>query len=421
MKVISLYTGAGGMDYGFEAAGFETAVALEIDRDAVMTLKASREWRIIEGDIHEVESSRILKEAGLRVGEAAVLIGGPPCQPFSKAAYWASGDSKRLDDPRADTLLAYMRVVRDTLPRVFVLENVHGIAYSGKEEGLELIFRITENINRERGTNYKPTWRVIDAVEYGVPQKRRRFFLIAEREGKEFEFMKPTHAPFYPTWSCTNPECDNLAPYATAWDAIGEIDLDPSEDLRVKGKWADLLPSIPEGENYLYHTAKGGGLPLFGWRTRYWNFLLKLHKNRPAWTIPATPGPATGPFHWSNRLLSVKELAALQTFPTNVNFRGNRLSIQRQIGNAVPSLLAEVIARAIARQLLDVNLSQEPTLAVRPKRPIPDPEPVIPVPHKYLHLLGNHPEHPGTGKGPKGKVRPLKEREKDEELVRTLS
>src|SRR5262249_20870024 len=127
---------------------------------------------------------------------------------------------------------------------------------------------------------------------------------------------------------------------------------DLSDDLEVRGKWAELLPSIPEGQNYLWHTSRGEGLPLFGWRRRYWNFLLKLAKDRPSWTIQAQPGPAVGPFHWKNRRLSTRELCRLQTFPDNVSIIGDRGSIQRQVGNAVPSLLAEVLARAIRYQLL---------------------------------------------------------------------
>ena len=122
------------------------------------------------------------------------------------------------------------------------------------------------------------------------------------------------------------------------------------EDLTVRGKWADLLPSIPEGSNYLHHTDRGEGMPLFGWRRRYWTFLLKLAKNRPSWTIQAQPGPAVGPFHWSNRRLSVRELSRLQTFPDDVNIVGGKGSAQKQLGNAVPSLLAEVIGRAIRQQ-----------------------------------------------------------------------
>src|SRR5206468_6143085 len=131
-----------------------------------------------------------------------------------------------------------------------------------------------------------------------------------------------------------------LASYLTAWDAIGDFSQDSNDpDLAISGKWADLLPTIPEGKNYLWHTPRGGGEPLFGWRTRYWNFLLKLAKDQPSWTIQAQPGPAVGPFHWKSRRLSTRELCRLQTFPDDVVIVGDRMSLHRQVGNAVPSLL----------------------------------------------------------------------------------
>ena len=120
----------------------------------------------------------------------------------------------------------------------------------------------------------------------------------------------------------------------------------------MSGKWADLLPTIPEGLNYLWHTSRGGGVPLFGWRTRYWSFLLKLAKSKPSWTIQAQPGSAIGPFHWKNRKLSARELCRLQTFPDDLSFDTSQNQIQRMIGNAVPSLLAEVLAWEIRTQLL---------------------------------------------------------------------
>jgi DNA (cytosine-5)-methyltransferase 1 len=121
--VISLYTGVGGLDFGFEAAGYETRVAVELDPVACKTLRQNRSWPIIEGDIHQITSRQILKAAGLKVGSADVVIGGPPCQPFSKSGYWVTGDSRRLDDPRAGTLAAYLRVLRDTQPKAFLLEK----------------------------------------------------------------------------------------------------------------------------------------------------------------------------------------------------------------------------------------------------------------------------------------------------------
>ena len=129
-------------------------------------------------------------------------------------------------------------------------------------------------------------------------------------------------------------------------------------------------------------------MPLFDWRTRYWSFLLKLAKSRPSWTIQAQPGPAIGPFHWDNRRLSVAEMAALQTFPKGYKFVGGRVSVQRQLGNAVPSLLAEVLAREIARQFWAVRNSHQLALRVRPKRPIPPTEPVGSVPKEFHHLTG---------------------------------
>jgi hypothetical protein len=124
-----------------------------------------------------------------------------------------------------------------------------------------------------------------------------------------------------------------------------------------------------------------------------------LAKHRPSWTIQAQPGPAIGPFHWESRLLSRREMARLQTFPAGVTITGTRAAAHKQLGNAVPSLLAEVIGRAVANQFFGVPWSGKCSLAVKPKRPIPPPEPVQPVPEKYLHLQGEHAEHPGTGKG----------------------
>ena len=166
-----------------------------------------------------------------------------------------------------------------------------------------------------------------------------------------------------------------------------------------------LLPSIPEGSNYLWHTPRGGGQPLFGWRTRYWSFLLKLTKNRPSWTIQAQPGPAIGPFHWKSRRLSTPELCRIQTFPDGLRFSCSRTEVQRMIGNAVPSLLAEILAQEIRAQLLGGRRTSAPPKFVPPDRGIPpSPEQVAPVPRSYLSLRGEHADHPGTGRG-KGAMR----------------
>jgi DNA (cytosine-5)-methyltransferase 1 len=395
-RAISLFSGVGGLDFGFEAAGYDTLVAMDIDPVACQAMRQIRPWPVLEGDIARITSREILDTAGLHPGEADVLIGGPPCQPFSKSGYWATGDAKRLDDPRADTLAQYLRVVGDTLPKVFLLENVPGLAYRGKSEGVEAIRRGLERINGEKGTSYAISVKLMNAASYGVPQLRERVFVIGCRDGSRFTFPEATHGPRDESGSS-----GALEPYLTAWDALGDLPTEPNEEeLAMTGKWADLLPTIPEGENYLWHTARGGGVPLFGWRRRFWSFLLKLSKRLPSWTIQAQPGPATGPFHWRNRRLSARELARLQTFPDDVAVEFARADVQRLVGNAVPSALAELLGCEIKRLLLGDAAPRAPlTLLPRRRDDLPQPEPLAPLPSKYRALIGEHSEHPGTGKG----------------------
>lgn len=392
LSLISLFTGVGGLDCGFEAAGFQTRVALEWDHQCCESLRASREWPVIEDDLLATPTKHILKAGGIRAGSVDMLVGGPPCQPFSKSGWWKSGDSLRLDDPRASTLSGYLRVLEDVRPRAFLLENVEGLAFGGKDEGLKLLLAAVKRINKTADTNYQPVVVTLNAANYGVPQARTRVFVIGARDGRIFVPPPTTHR---------DPEDSKASgePWRTAWDAIGGMKEPKDDTLRLSGKWADLLPSIPEGMNYLWHTDRMGGEPLFGWRRRYWNFLLKLAKNRPAWTIQAQPGPSTGPFHWNNRKLSGEELARLQTFPADLRITGSRIEVQRQAGNAVPSLLAEVLARGIREQFFDSPLSGEPVLAIPRRAKCPAPEPVSAVPAHYLSLAGNHVAHPGTGRG----------------------
>ena len=393
---ISLYTGVGGLDFGFEAAGFETRVANEIDPVACRTLRLNRDWPVIEGDIHDFDSAAILRAAGLKPGEPDILIAGPPCQPFSKSGYWVNGDALRLDDPRADTLTAYLRVLRDTQPKTFLLENVYGIAYKSKDEGLRYLLKGIDQINRETGSRYSISWKMLNAAHYGVPQIRERVFLIGSRDGATFEFPRATHCDA----SDGSLLDQGLEPFRTAWDAIGDLPVYPNENsLQVGGKWADLLPTIPEGQNYLWHTNRLGGHPLFGWRTRYWSFLLKLSKRMPSWTIQAQPGSSIGPFHWKNRKLSTREMCRLQTFPDGLEFDCGRTDVQKMLGNAVPSLITEVLGREIRRQLLGDHEGSGPLKLLPPiRRPVPPEERLEELPDKYRALIGDHPDHPGEGR-----------------------
>ena len=232
---------------------------------------------------------------------------------------------------------------------------------------------------------YELDHRVIDAADVGAPQHRSRAIVVATRIGSGLRWP----ATVEPT---------------TAWDAIGNL-LQRQEELpEPRGKWAGLLPSIPEGENYLWHTGRGGGEELFGWRTRYWSFLLKLAKDRPSWTLPAQPGPATGPFHWDNRPLSVPELLRLQTFPADWTVEGSaRTDHVRQIGNATPPLLAEVLGRCVV-ELITGDAPREPlVMAIERSDTIPAAGQVEPIADEYRHRVGFHADHPGSGLGPSGR------------------
>ncbi|HCE4618622.1 TPA: DNA (cytosine-5-)-methyltransferase [Vibrio parahaemolyticus] len=395
--MISLFSGAGGLDIGLCRAGFTNKLCVEIDADAQKTLKLnSPSLRLAEpGDIHSLTPEDLLRQSGLQRGELTLLAGGPPCQPFSKSGYWVTGDTERLTDPRAKTLKAYLDIVRVALPHVLLLENVKGIAFSDKDEGLQLLINELDVINSEMGTSYQPEVIVINASDFGVPQHRERVFIVASRSGQNFNMPAATHGDVEVQSS------NKICPYTTAWDAIGDLDGEQwSAELNPKGKWADLLPTIPEGQNYLWHTDRLGGSPLFGWRTRFWSFLLKLSKSQPSWTIQAQPGPATGPFHWKGRLLSIRELARLQTFPDSYHFVGERRSVHKQIGNAVPPAIGELFGLEIRRQFFGERVRRKLKLIPEKSEYCPPPEVPTALPDKFLEYVGTHEAHPGTGKGP---------------------
>ncbi|RQZ39663.1 DNA cytosine methyltransferase [Burkholderia sp. Bp9090] len=401
IPALSFFTGAGGLDLGVREAGFEPQLSIEADPAARLTLATNwpRHKLAEPGDVHELSVHEIEEQSGLKSGDVGLLFGGPPCQPFSKAALWHAGTVAKLKDPRAKTLTAMMDAVAHFLPELILIENVSGLA-AGKGSGASYVKRRLAAINRVSKTLYRPTSFVLNALDFGVPQARERLFIVAARSGGQLKRPIPTH--FNPDQT-SNPETR----WRTCWDAIGHltVDSDEHELLQPSGKWAELLPSIPEGNNYLWHTDRGGGLPIFGWRRRYWSFLLKLAKDRPAWTIAANPGPATGPFHWKNRRLSIHELAALQTFPGDYQWPVAHRVAQAQIGNAVPPALAAAIAMEIRTQHFgDAPLN--PTRFVPVARSdCPPAERPQKTAKSFRKLELDNSPHPGEGRGPGAKAR----------------
>lgn len=386
LPVLSVFSGIGGLDLGLEHAGFGSCGYLEIDEVARRSLHANRPgWvELTPNEVNAASESLRPSDLGLRRRELPLLAGAPPCQPFSMAAQWSHLARRGVHDERSDCLQGFFRLVDTFLPRVILMENVQGFA-SGRTSALHLIKRHLRRINRRNRVSYRLQCWIVDAADYGVPQRRRRAILIAERSGKAFQIPTATHAQ---------------AP-VTAWEALSDLP-SVSRDANDENSWLELLPSIPEGQNYLWHTRRGGGEPLFAYRSRFWSFLLKLAKNRPSWTLSAQPGPYAGPFHWTSRRLTATEMLRLQSFPSQWIVEGTTREQIKQIGNATPPVLAECIGRALIRQFFGVESHAECQLTVdRQRAPCPAPERVAPVPRKYLKMRGTWPDHPGTGLGPK--------------------
>lgn len=392
---LSLFTGAGGLDLGLEAAGFAVGGCVEIDADCRATLERNRNWPVVkDADLTARKPQSLMHELGIDAGALQLVSAGPPCQPFSKAGQWRNGRTQGMAHHFASTLHSLVEFIEAALPEVVLIENVTGFVRAGSGNGISGLDVLTaglERVNLKHDVAYAPVVLTFDAADYGVPQHRRRVFVIAARAGHRFKLPAATHGREVPDASGSR--------FSTAWDAIGDLAGDGGP--AATGAWAALLPSIPEGENYQHHTCRGDGESLFGWRTRYWSFLLKLAKNRPSWTIQATPGSATGPFHWSSRRLSTRELARLQTFPDDWGFVGGTTARRRQIGNAVPVAVGELLGRAIRRQLLGHHLDACPLTTIpRQRADCPAPEAPAAVPDHYLERRGEHPAHPGAGFGP---------------------
>ncbi|MDD5041704.1 MAG: DNA cytosine methyltransferase [Candidatus Peribacteraceae bacterium] len=347
-KAIGLFSGAGGLDIGLELAGFDVVVALDFDHDSCETLRKNfPNTAVLEGDIQDIPTSSILEAGKLKEGELDLLAGGPPCQPFSKSAFW--NGSKGIDDPRAVTLKEYVRVLSETQPKAFLLENVFGLAYKNNSEAMDFLLDGFEELG------YHAHYKVLNTANYGVPQTRERLIIVGVRkEFKPFVFPEQTHRAKNEE---TNLFTEQLPLHVTAAEAFEGLTHkweEVPDELKVRGKWGHLLKDIPAGENYLFYTEKRDHpRPLFKWRSRYWTFLLKLSPDRPSWTIQAQPGPYVGPFHWENRRLTLAERKRIQTFPDDFVFIGKRGSVQRQIGNAVPAKFGQVLAKEILRQVID--------------------------------------------------------------------
>jgi DNA (cytosine-5)-methyltransferase 1 len=370
MTAISLFSGAGGLDLGAEVVGFRTCAAVESNEVARSTMLANKdryfpslsEESLFE-DVLSVEPGTLLEHSGARAGEIDLLVGGPPCTPFSKSGYWL--EYKRAGaDPKASLLDEYVRLLRGIQPRAFVMENVYGLAY--RNQNRAVLDRFLAGVH---SAGYAVEYRILLAADYGVPQLRQRMFCIGLRSDlldQPSDLWRMT----WPTATHSGPHetrtgwDESLLPHVTSAEALEGLLENPEEpEERVTGTFAEELRAVPPGSNYLHWTAeRGHPAPRFKWRSRYWSFLLKLDPRRPSPTIQGQPGPWVGPFHWESRRLRVAELKRLMMFPDDFVVLGSRRDQQLQLGNAVPPGIAEAVIEAVASEL--ARLGAAPSLPI---------------------------------------------------------
>lgn len=191
-SALSLFSGAGGMDIGISKAGFQILTCIEFDPHAAETLRAAvgrerRSTRVIEEDVRQVDPKALMNDLGLRAGELDLLCGGPPCQAFSQI-----GKQEALKDERGLLLFEMVRFARVFRPKAILIEQVKGLLSATHDKGhrgevMEMLLKELEKLD------YVPKWTVVNAADYGVPQLRKRVFIVATKKPNGFEFPVPTH------------------------------------------------------------------------------------------------------------------------------------------------------------------------------------------------------------------------------------
>ncbi|TGL78848.1 DNA cytosine methyltransferase, partial [Leptospira yasudae] len=336
IKVLSIFSGAGGLDIGFRNVGFKVAAHLELEKDFCETLKLNEKFfdkaTLLNIDIRNYFPKH--KE------QFDFIIGGPPCQTFSAAGRRAAG-VQGIDDKRGTLFEEYIRLLKYYSPKGFLFENVYGITGAQSGQAWEMIK------NEFSDAGYKINYRILNTADFGVPQFRERMIIVGVKEGNYF-FPKPTHGP----------DSATQIPYYSAQLAL--LNTPVNEDiqkLRLNGRHGHLLKDIPPGLNYSFYTEKlGHPEPIFAWRSKFSDYLYKADPNTAVRTIKAQGGQYTGPLHWENRYFTVNEFKRLQTFPDKYNIFGNRQRAIQQIGNSVPPQFARILALSILEQVFHYKL-----------------------------------------------------------------
>lgn len=321
-KTIDLFCGAGGLTKGFEMAGFDVLMGVDVNESFLKTFEHNFPGaKAIETDIRDLKGKNILEKLEVSKGEIDVVVGGPPCKGFSFAG------ERDPEDERNNLVWHFIRLVDELRPKWFLMENVKGLLSMETPQGVEVPEKI---MRRFADIGYKRKYRVLNSAKYGVPQKRRRVIFLGNQVGNPINYPEPTHrAPDQETLK-------ELDPYKTVREALKDVEDVPNHVI------ADHSEKIVKRMDELDY----GESVYDNWSDSW----VRFHPDKPSPTIKENhAAPGVHPFE--PRVLSPRECARLQSFPDDFVFKGSKSSQFKQIGNAVPPLLAKALALEIKKHL----------------------------------------------------------------------
>jgi len=344
-SVVSLFSGAMGMDIGLEQAGLNIKVVQDIDVICLKTALANGH-KFLRGDIRQIRPETLLEVAGLKAGDPFLVCGGPPCQPFSTA-----GKRLGIDDPQGNLFVQFVRMIDHIRPRFFIMENVKGLMSSGvgnsagsgkggKDGEPGALEAVQEEIAR---LGYRTVSGILDAVNYGTPQFRERFVIIGSRDNEDVFLPIPSHFQTHQ---------DPAHRWMTLREAIGDLEDNPGMCASFTGERADYLKLVPEGGNWkklpeeMKKKAMGGAFASGGGKV---GFYRRLSYSQPSPTLVTSPVQKASMLCHPKKLrpLSVTEYSRIQQFPESWVFAGKMLSQYRQIGNAIPVGLGKALGQVL--------------------------------------------------------------------------
>lgn len=323
-KIISLFSGCGGLDFGFHQEGYETVWANDFDHWACESFKKNIADVIVEGDIEKIDPYN-----DSTIPDCDIVLGGFPCQDFS--IIWKRPG---LDGERGSLYKSFLRFVDAKKPKVFVAENVKGLLTANDKKAIKQIVKDFETI----APGYKVKFHLYNFADYGVPQLRERLLIVGIRSDIEFDFQhpKPTHSS----------KDDSLLPYVTAGQALDNIPSNAknSEHQKLNPNTIEKLKLIPAGGNFT-DIPKDHPLYVKGMISHVYR---RIHPDEPSKTIIAAGGGGTWGYHYPEpRSLTNRERARLQSFPDDFEFVGTISQVRKQIGNAVPPQGVRELAKAL--------------------------------------------------------------------------